>query len=45
MTKTKGKTVGSFESIGCKDGERDITASFTGEDGVRSSATTTLSRC
>jgi hypothetical protein len=43
--KVKGKTVGYFESIGCKDKKRDITATFTDEAGASKTVKKTLSRC
>lgn len=43
--KIKGKTVGYFESIGCKDKKRDITATFTDEAGASQSVKKTINHC
>jgi hypothetical protein len=43
--KKKGKTVGFMESTGCKDGKRDVTVTFTTEDGQSQAAKKTLGYC
>jgi len=43
--KIKGKTVGYFESVGCKDRKRDLIGKFTDEAGVSGTAKKTLARC
>jgi hypothetical protein len=43
--KIKGKTVGYFESIGCKDKKRDITATFTDEAGASQTVKKTINHC
>jgi hypothetical protein len=41
----KGKKVGYIESTGCKDGTRDMTVTFTDEQGASFPATKTLGKC
>jgi hypothetical protein len=41
----KGKKVGYIESTGCKDGNRDMTVTFTDETGTAFPATKTLGAC
>ncbi len=43
--KVKGKKVGYFSSIGCKDGKRDIVGKFTDESGASKTITKTLPKC
>lgn len=41
-TKYKRKTIGYFETVGCKDRKRDVRAGFTTEAGQKGSATDTV---
>jgi hypothetical protein len=41
----KGKKVGYIESTGCKDGQRDMTVTFTDESGASFPAQATLGKC
>jgi hypothetical protein len=43
--KKKGKSVGFLESTGCKDGKRDVTVTFTTEDGQSQAVKKTLGYC
>jgi hypothetical protein len=46
ITKKKdGRTVGFMESTGCKDGKRDVSVTFTTEDGQAQTVDKTLSYC
>ena len=46
ITKTvRGKKVGFLESTGCKDGKRDVTVTFTTEDGQSQAVKKTLGYC
>jgi hypothetical protein len=46
ITKKRGaKTVGFMESTGCKDGKRDVSVTFTTEDGTSQTVDKTLSYC
>jgi len=41
----KKRKVGYFEAIGCKDGKRDFSATFTDEAGAAKTVTKTVSHC
>lgn len=45
VKKVKGKKVGYIESTGCKDGQRDMTVTFTDETGASFPAQATLGKC
>jgi hypothetical protein len=46
ITKKKnGRTVGFMESTGCKDGKRDVSVTFTTEDGTAQTVNKTLNYC
>jgi hypothetical protein len=45
VKKKNGKKVGYIESTGCKDGTRDMTVTFTDEQGASFPATKTLGKC
>lgn len=45
VKKVKGKKVGYIESTGCKDGQRDMTVTFTDESGASFPAQAALGKC
>jgi hypothetical protein len=45
VKKKNGKSVGFMESTGCKDGKRDVSVTFTTEDGQSQTVDKTLNYC